>query len=301
MASANSTSASNFSSQDDLLDTVQWALIGISVASTLYGACVIISSVSAYFLIHEKPTVNTSRKLLLAIIAVMLLCDTTFIFTFVGYLIAFFRDHNNEALALAITTSFAVRVNYLLSDVVVVWRAWTLAAVRYPRAKYILVLCLGASCVAVITSSVMITISEFQPEDSPLNTSFALEIYLPLVLLITNVVATSFIGIITWESRHSMNLTYKGSNSKRFRTTGRLLVLMLESGFIYSFFWLLVLVNAALSSLFAEVMLMAIVPQITTVYPTIVIFLNATHRSVYTETDENTTYTPIKEEQGLLR
>jgi len=76
---------------------------------------------------------------------------------------------------------------------------------------------------------------------------------------------------------------------------------MLESGFIYSFFWLLVLVNAALSSLFAEVMLMEIVPQITTVYPTIVIFLNATHRSVYTETDENTTYTPIKEEQGLLR
>ncbi|KAE9400729.1 hypothetical protein BT96DRAFT_938369 [Gymnopus androsaceus JB14] len=188
MASTDSTS----NDWSDMLEAVELALIGIAVACTLYGASVIISGVSTYFLIYERQKVNTSRKFLLTIIAIMFLCDTTFIFLLIAYIIeALFTNKVEQSTQLGIALDVIVKLTYLLSDIVVVWRAWTLASSRYPRARYLLLVCLSASTVTA-------TVAMFEPDDSPLNTSIALAAMLPLTLFVTNVVATSFIGKIAW-------------------------------------------------------------------------------------------------------
>lgn len=115
---------------------------------------------------NEHKKVHKSRKFLLVIIAIMFFCDTTFIILLLGGLIDMAHNSVGQFLEFSVACGVFVKLNvslllslhsrlifvtpdraeqYLLSDIVVVWRAWTLASTRYARARYLLPICLGAS------------------------------------------------------------------------------------------------------------------------------------------------------------
>lgn len=129
-----------------------------------------------------------------------------------------------------------------------------------------------------------------------------------------------------------MSLTHKGSNNKQFRYMGRIMIHMLESGFIYSFIWVKSLTSICLDSLlivssatdshkqhdwrrryvynsyasgnstsnhgndcFSASAMVRNSDSAQSLYPTVVVFLNATHRSVYSDRDaeEDSVYIPL--------
>ncbi|KAF9060321.1 hypothetical protein BDP27DRAFT_1430212 [Rhodocollybia butyracea] len=219
-------------------------------------------------------------------ISLMFLCDTLFMFFVVAEFVNIFRDPDSPSVGALLTVAAVMaRFMYLICDIIIVWRAWSLAESRYPRAKYILSVCLAASALMLLVSVVLLIVQHF---DLTLSIGTAAESLLPLLMLITNVVSTGFIAKITWDSRRTMKLTFRGSEDPRFQSTGRIMILMLESGFIYSFVSLLVFLDAvmALPGTSAFTVVLAILfPQLTALFPTIVIFVNATHRSVYRDFD----------------
>ncbi|KIK64722.1 hypothetical protein GYMLUDRAFT_56736 [Collybiopsis luxurians FD-317 M1] len=186
-----------------------------------------------------------------------------------------------------------VRTNYLLSDFVVVWRAWSLSACK-PRLKsrYILSFCLFASFGLTLAA-----LSKQRGYGHPLplgvGSTFyqvGLRIPLPVVLFITNIVATGYIGVIFWEFQNAMRGYMEPS--KRIANVRQTLYFMFESGFLYSMIWIVIFFDIVFRfPPEASIALGLITPQITAIYPTLIVSLNATQKSFWDESgrDSNPT------------
>ncbi|KAI5899680.1 uncharacterized protein SCHCODRAFT_01187281 [Schizophyllum commune H4-8] len=122
------------------------------------------------------------------------------------------------------------RCIYLLSDAIVVWRAWVL----WPNsrlAKSILLACMCCSTVGAILNAVWTIQNDRSINTLPRIQSLALTV----PLLGTNIIATSLVGIQVWYYRRDI----KGSLGLYTRKSQveRVLVLLVESGCLYSLLW----------------------------------------------------------------
>ncbi|TRM69058.1 hypothetical protein BD626DRAFT_562863 [Schizophyllum amplum] len=166
------------------------------------------------------------------------------------------------------------RSNYFISDAVVVWRAWVL----WPNnrmAKGVLVGCICGSAVGVIIECVWTL-----KLDVDIFGYFSFPIYrlmLIMPLLLTNVAATILIGVRFWYHRRFMEGT-----SSSMSQAEKVIVLLLESGFVYCFFWVVYLVvgvttgqNRALS---AFAIFNAACHNISGIYPTFLVLAVALQR-----------------------
>ncbi|KAF9060320.1 hypothetical protein BDP27DRAFT_1430211 [Rhodocollybia butyracea] len=150
----------------------------------------------------------------------MILCDTVCMFLTVAEVVNGFRDPDSPSIGVILTSVEVItKLMYLLCDFIIVWRAWTLAESRYPRAKYILLVCLAASALMLLVSVVLAIVQHF---DLTLSLGTAPNILGLLLMFITNVVSTGFIAKITWDSRRTMKLTFRGSEDPRFQSMGGL-------------------------------------------------------------------------------
>ncbi|KIK64744.1 hypothetical protein GYMLUDRAFT_56749 [Collybiopsis luxurians FD-317 M1] len=191
-----------------------------------------------------------------------------------------------------------VRLNYLLSDFVIVWRAWSLAAGKPQlRSRYVLSICLFASFVFHIDKVVVIldggftlyalSIQHGKGHPLPLdvgNTFYRVEkrIFMPVCLFITNVVATSYIGIIIWEFLNATRGFLEPST--KIITFRQTLYLMFESGLLYSVIWVVIFFDIVMDfSPTISIFLGIVTPQITAIYPSLNILLTATQKSVFDE------------------
>ncbi|KAF5362629.1 hypothetical protein D9758_009628 [Tetrapyrgos nigripes] len=133
----------------------------------------------------------------------------------------------------SIALNFFDRVNYVISDAIVVWRAWIL----FPQnrsIKLVLFICMLASCAGTLTDFGLAT--QRKKHNLSEDGSGASLLILTIPLLFTNLVATGLIGYKTWfhlkdikqnidSSTHSASKVYK------------ILLLLLESGLFYSALW----------------------------------------------------------------
>ncbi|TRM69730.1 hypothetical protein BD626DRAFT_392096 [Schizophyllum amplum] len=128
-----------------------------------------------------------------------------------------------------------VRINFVLSDFVVVWRAWIVwTGNRYVQAT------LGICLVATVACSVADFVISYRAIET-------LNIYGPaearallaiLPLLITNVVASALVGYKVWDYRR----TIKASLGQRSRTrVEKVMMLLVESGLLYAVIWIVFL------------------------------------------------------------
>ncbi|THU83198.1 hypothetical protein K435DRAFT_871547 [Dendrothele bispora CBS 962.96] len=123
---------------------------------------------------------------------------------------------------------------YIISDGIVVWRAW----IMFPESRVVkltLLFCMGGSSAAGFVDaglSAAQTVKNLASYTSKFNV-----LILGLPLLFTNMIATLLIGYKTWYHYQDVkkNLSNSGTSSRRVQ---KVLLLLIESGSMYCILWI---------------------------------------------------------------
>ncbi|KAF9062528.1 hypothetical protein BDP27DRAFT_1336476 [Rhodocollybia butyracea] len=136
--------------------------------------------------------------------------------------------------------SALILINYILTDGVVVWRAWALcndSSARVLKIPMGMLFCLFMSVAATII--IRITLLSPAGIDTRLNTVLNRAIdttqVANLVLsLLTNIFSTSIVGVKAWRYRQHIKKDFECLQAKR-STADKVLVILVESGVLYIF------------------------------------------------------------------
>ncbi|KAL1710203.1 hypothetical protein EV121DRAFT_275762 [Schizophyllum commune] len=131
---------------------------------------------------------------------------------------------------LIVVLAVAARLNYLISDGIVVWRAWTLW-IDHRAAKGVLLACMCGSAIGTTVECVW----SLQSTRRGQTESATQTLMLTVSLLATNIVSTALVAIRVWIYRRDV----KASLSPYIRPTSveKVLLLLLESGSFYCLIW----------------------------------------------------------------
>ncbi|TRM60504.1 hypothetical protein BD626DRAFT_124966 [Schizophyllum amplum] len=169
-----------------------------------------------------------------------------------------------------VVLSLTKRLNYLLSDLIVVWRAWVLWS--GPRvARALLLVCMTGSVVGVLVELVW-ALEHFM---IGVSASHTVALYVPL--LVTNLVATALIGVQVWSYRRNIKRSLRGAvragGAARVET---ILFLLVESGVVYCGLWvafLIIALKANNEPFSASTVMGNIFHSIAGIYPCFVVFV----------------------------
>ncbi|KAI0315584.1 hypothetical protein OF83DRAFT_1061836 [Amylostereum chailletii] len=180
----------------------------------------------------------------------------------------------------SVGTTVVVFLNFWFSDIIVLWRAW----IVWSRNRIIVAISAVLLCSTVLFSALNVAFR--RPGDA----IFHVDIFgvLGLVMsLVSNLWATSLIGIKAWSHRRSIKDHLSDGNRKS--AVQSIMALLVESGFLYIIMHMGINNTTALGK-FHHVLANA-VPQLTGIYPTVIIVLVCLHQ---THCDRNFTYdTPV--------
>ncbi|KAL1678276.1 hypothetical protein EV122DRAFT_212417, partial [Schizophyllum commune] len=131
---------------------------------------------------------------------------------------------------LIVVLAVAARLNYLISDGIVVWRAWTLW-IDHRFAKGVLLACMCGSTIGTTVECVWSLQSTRRGQTESATQTLMLTVH----LLATNIVSTVLVAIRVWLYRRDI----KASLSPYIRPTSveKVLLLLLESGSFYCLIW----------------------------------------------------------------
>ncbi|KAG7097994.1 hypothetical protein E1B28_005302 [Marasmius oreades] len=177
-------------------------------------------------------------------------------------------------------------INMLVGDSVVIWRAWVLCQnTRLQKFVYIPIVMLLASFVFSVIALNCLSSNGYGDHSSIPAGSKACRWGEPIawgISLATNAVSTSFIAVRAWQHRQFMKLDFAARRSR----SQKVLIILVESGFVYCLFWLTQLnlffdrENERNFVNFLGVFLNAIGDQVSGVYPTCIIILVNMHCSI---------------------
>ncbi|KAF9061800.1 hypothetical protein BDP27DRAFT_1337586 [Rhodocollybia butyracea] len=259
----------------------------MAVSFLLYGIYATFSLIAFYFLLTRD--VNKKARLtLLAVISFMFLNSTTSIVLSLEYilvqipLLSFHPPNPAKLLGdMKITLNFLERVNYVINDSIVVWRAWIL----FPHnrlVKVVLGICLLACYVGNIydaASGAVNVLRSFHAIGAGTNEFLVLT----LPLLITNVVATSLVGYKAFRHRQDIRRNlHTSSNGPRgsITKTQKILLLLVESGCVYIAIWIAsTFLTKDSGKISFQVFSGSAVPYLSALYPVIIILLAALENS----------------------
>ncbi|KAI0066650.1 hypothetical protein BV25DRAFT_1415007 [Artomyces pyxidatus] len=164
----------------------------------------------------------------------------------------------------------AMVVNFILSDLVVVWRAWVL----WDRPLHILgisaLLSLG-SIAAAITNIALARTEGLQSK------SWLAGLVLTLLSFATNVWATGLVAYKAWFHWRSVK-AHLGKGTRRTRVE-KMLVLLIESGFVYCIIWIVYALGRPMLLGVVSPIIATSMTQISGIYPTIIVILVCLQRS----------------------
>ncbi|KAL1741458.1 hypothetical protein HDZ31DRAFT_76164 [Schizophyllum fasciatum] len=152
---------------------------------------------------------------------------------------------SNHSLQKLTLSKILVFCQYLINDVIVVWRAWII----WPQSrivKSLLVLCMCGSTGGVVylnyTCVMGNTAMLGQAGVKHIMVSTMPSLVASIPLLATNVVATSMIGKCVWHYRRSIKASL---GLKRKSRVEKVLILLVESGCLYGTIWFVMLAASA--------------------------------------------------------
>ncbi|KAL0566806.1 hypothetical protein V5O48_015195 [Marasmius crinis-equi] len=191
--------------------------------------------------------------------------------------------------------------NMILGDAVVIWRAWVLTrATRVHKFVFVpIVMLMGSFAFSVIalqclSSDNVITQSSIPDGSRICQWSEAIAWGMSLV---TNVTSTILMGIRAWQYRSF--LRSNGSNNASSSRSQKIMIILVESGFIYCLFWIQLFfrTDAEYNAVnFVQMFLNAVGDQVSGLYPTIIIILVSMERSLsnvsYVEAPMRTSFHP---------
>ncbi|KAF5343553.1 hypothetical protein D9758_012958 [Tetrapyrgos nigripes] len=286
------------------------AVISETIQGLFYGLECLLMFAAVYKLSRRGLRKSIRRQLLILVIAIMFICSTTTaVCNVVGDVVqlrsmapALNYDPTMAIQKTQIIAVFTTRISYLLGDLIVVWRAWILFGGE-PIFRGVLAACFTMTFVAAIVNLVFtirnILDFEFKPQPGA-------RLILPATLFFTNMVATSFIAYKTWYYRRSV-AKFLNRGSKRGQVEN-VLILLIESGFLYSFLWILSLISTSNPQYYDfAVFFGTILPHAAGIYPTTIILLTAFQKSCCDTTLQgqvpslgvHTTKSSDREERGV--
>ncbi|KAL5504107.1 hypothetical protein ACEPAH_8180 [Sanghuangporus vaninii] len=273
-------------SQKQHLLILLFKTISLICQTLFYGIYAALIPFSTHFLLKRK-TMSKGNKLMFSITIFMFLLSTTYWVSSVGneistLVVIFSSSPDRLTVWSSLFTLFnsLLLINYVLTDGVVVWRAWVLCKDGSKKILIVplfLLLCTSLSVLTTIAIRVtMLVIGE--KLDSVIDVMQMVNLVLSLL---TNICATSIIGWRAWQHRQEVREVVskeRGTNSK----VGTILVLLVESGLIYCISGLLVLLaslvrlpHGTLGDIYTPVHV-----QIAGIYPTVVLTLVSQKRSL---------------------
>ncbi|KAJ7592231.1 hypothetical protein C8J56DRAFT_1131756 [Mycena floridula] len=221
----------------------EW-LIETAVNSVLYGIYSVLMMIVLYKFWNNKVQLAAHRILITAVI-IMFVASTTQIFMDLAFyliqlLTAGFNPPNVErpVISMNILSDAMIRLNYLIGDSIVVWRAWVLWT-NHIKVHTLLCICLFGTFVGAsvnLALAILYDLSQFSdsPRFPPVGPACALILILPL--LRTNFISTSLMGYKVWEYKVEIKQNLGLSQNKRTKVE-RVLILLIESGSIYCLLW----------------------------------------------------------------
>ncbi|KAJ7650983.1 hypothetical protein FB45DRAFT_780274 [Roridomyces roridus] len=180
-----------------------------------------------------------------------------------------------------------VLINYVLSDAVVVWRAWVICGRGHRKYLWITIGFLFITGITVFLTIVLRIIGTVQSPFKNLPSASVLERRIDILQvttlitsLLSNLTATGVVGATTLYHWRSFREAF--SDEKKQTSTNRILLLVVESGVIYCFFAILTLSfsvirlpHGTLGDLYTPIQV-----QIAGVYPCAVLLLVSSQRSL---------------------
>ncbi|KAJ6521957.1 hypothetical protein DFH09DRAFT_212969 [Mycena vulgaris] len=295
---------------------VMYFIFGMVVQTFFFGAYTILIWMSTRMLL--KRTLSTTvNKVMFGITTFMYLLSAAYW----SYSVADGIDRMYSYIGLAINPSKAIAdhsqitqwsplfnaitlINYVLSDGVVVWRAWVICLRHHRKYLWITIVLLGVTAISVLLTIALRIAGLIQsPIVSLKGTTVArlidpVQIITLVTSLLSNLTATGVVGATAW--RHWRNIQTNFADKKSTRSN-HILLLVVESGVFYCFSALTVLLSSlirlshgTLGDLYTPINV-----QIAGAYPTIVLLLVSTQRSLNESTfTDDTTYTESTPSRG---
>ncbi|KAI4524184.1 hypothetical protein K525DRAFT_267227 [Schizophyllum commune Loenen D] len=188
-------------------------------------------------------------------------------------LILFVNSADSERITLMLVSNIAGVVNFIISDAIVVWRAWVLWH-EERVAKLVLAACMVATVVLGLSSLALSCLAVLNPGYSPVNNNYMMCI----PLLVTNIMATSAIGVRAWQHRRDMGALL---GRKRRRTSvERIMLLLFESGILYCSLWIVIILSGqGTLKPTVETSILELAIIISALYPTLVVILVSLSKS----------------------
>ncbi|KAL5485978.1 hypothetical protein ACEPAI_7022 [Sanghuangporus weigelae] len=267
---------------------VLYTAISLICQTLFYGIYASLIPFSSYFLLKKK-TMTKANKIMFGITIFMFLLSTAFwtasVANFIATLNIFYVSSSEQSsvwfmLFPLFNALLLVNIQYVLTDSVVVWRAWILCK---DGSKAILTIpmfflvCTSMSILATIGIRVTMAVS-----GRNLNHIIDISQMTNLVLsLLTNIFATSIIAYRAWQHRQSIRETLSRERDTSTKVE-KILTLLVESGLIYCVSGFMVLIasvirlpKGTLGDVYTPVHV-----QVAGIYPTVVLALVSQQRSL---------------------
>ncbi|KAJ7469709.1 hypothetical protein FB451DRAFT_1560042 [Mycena latifolia] len=264
--------------------TLEGELITTAVQFWLHGLYTTLVCIAAYNLLTNKSAVPARRGLLAALF-LMFACSNLQVIEQLAFnvlqLLTLGADPpNNTAKLLKIRLSENVfgRVNYLMSDAIVVWRAWILYHDNL-KVRLVLCVCMLGSFVGATTDMTFGTLWLYGNNKFTPSGPRALILVMPL--LVTNIVSTSLMGFKVWQYRRQIKTALNLPKDRQTKIE-RILIILTESGTIYCLIWIPFLYSI-LTKQGTETtgykITANMVPQLSAIYPVIIVLLVSLERT----------------------
>ncbi|KAF5362915.1 hypothetical protein D9758_007094 [Tetrapyrgos nigripes] len=277
-------SAAQTGSGSEVADALNLIITTEGVEGLIYGVAFTVA-VLALYLLMQQGLQNSPSRSFLSIVLIVLFVGSTIMSNLI-IVTAQVRQLGNPdydpystVLKWTIVSVFSSNLNYLLGDLIVIWRTWILFEGRIVI-RVILATCVLASIGGITANITLTTFSLLQP-DSSLGSQSHSPVFLTgtVALLFTNVVATVLVGYKAWLHRNFLK-AYLGEISRKSQVE-HVLILLTESGSIYCGILLLALLDSTIARVNATATdyLTAIVPHATTIYPAVIILLTALRKT----------------------
>lgn len=253
-----------------LVFTLQTILANAVTACFGYGCFLILALAAIRVLLHKGLSSIAQRSLLVAVLSFIIsssvFCAASLTHDFAHLASGPYDD--NQGAVLLMERIFPImtvcsRINLLLSDVLVVWRAWVLADHRLMR--IVLAVCLAIAAVFTVACIVLVIPDAFQTIIPP-------RLYL-IPLFGNNVIATGVVMYKTWIYRTRIKVDLQQTSQKS--QVESVLYLLIESGFIYCGWWIFVTIVIFVRSIPYMVfnVVGCLYPFIAAIYPMLIILV----------------------------
>ncbi|KAF9059629.1 hypothetical protein BDP27DRAFT_1431083 [Rhodocollybia butyracea] len=186
-------------------------------------------------------------------------------------------------------TTIAIFFNFWISDMVVMWRACIICG--WPRFTQIIFVTF------VVLPVILSVVDVSRAHASSVNLAFEPDLFgitALIISLISNLWATSLVGRKTWVHRKDI----RSHLGRLGQTTavGSILILLTESGALYSCIWALFIISTAYTTIHgsnrATHAIAGAVPQLVGLYPTLIILLVYLQKSHWDHKDSHDKHRP---------